>query len=144
MFVRGTPLDLSSFLFLTPFPLYSHSLFSFATYLLVVLVVTVTVVMFYNWLTLEIAFTGWRPLWHRSAPSTAPLAPFRAIYRTADTVPCWLHTAATVPRRINALTTPFRTPAAPLTPLPVLFRTTAALPQSFRVIYDTIRATLLT
>jgi hypothetical protein len=37
----------------------------------------------------------------------------------------------------NALTTLFRTPAAPPTPLPVPFCTTAALPQSFRIIYDT-------
>jgi hypothetical protein len=43
--VRGTPLDLSSFLFLTLFSFYSYSLFSFATYLLVVLVVTVTIMV---------------------------------------------------------------------------------------------------
>jgi hypothetical protein len=40
---RALPPDLSSFL--TPFSLYSHSLFSFATYLLVVLVVTMTVMV---------------------------------------------------------------------------------------------------
>jgi hypothetical protein len=43
--VRGTPLDLSSFLFLTPLSLYSYSLFSSATYLLVVFGVTVTVMV---------------------------------------------------------------------------------------------------
>jgi hypothetical protein len=43
--VRGTSLDLSSFLFLTPFSLYSYSSFSSVTYLLVVLVVTVTIMV---------------------------------------------------------------------------------------------------
>jgi hypothetical protein len=52
------------------------------------------------------------------------LAPFRAIYCTSGTIPHHLPHLRHHSAPSNALTTPFRTP-------------TAALPQSFRVIYKT-------